>query len=66
MEELSLKELAERERKEYFRAWRAANKDKTAQHRRNYWEKRALAKIADGQIQGVKADDAATAGANNA
>ena len=45
MRELNVEELAAQERKEYFRAWRAANKEKTAAHRRAYWEKRALAKL---------------------
>jgi hypothetical protein len=29
----------------YFKAWREANKEKTAEHRRRYWEKRALARV---------------------
>jgi len=29
-------------RKAYFKAWRAKNKDKTADHRRRYWERKAL------------------------
>jgi hypothetical protein len=33
------------ERKAYFKAWRAANKDKTAEHRRHYWEKKALERL---------------------
>jgi hypothetical protein len=41
----TIEELAAQERREYFRAWRAANKEKTALHRRHYWEKRALVKI---------------------
>lgn len=45
MENLNIEELAAKERREYFRAWRAANKDKTAQHRRIYWEKRAAARL---------------------
>ena len=49
MENLKIKELAAQERKEYFRAWREKNKEKTAQHRNNYWEKRALAKLIEKQ-----------------
>ena len=45
--ELSIEELALQERREYFKAWRAANKEKTAQHRKKYWEKRASAKLAN-------------------
>ena len=56
MEDLSIQELAAQERREYFRAWRAANKSKIAQHRRKYWEKRALAKLTDEQTQEVQAD----------
>lgn len=28
-------------RREYFRKWRAANKDKVRQHNENYWRRRA-------------------------
>lgn len=35
------KEVREAQR-EYFRAWRAANKDKVREHNRRYWEKRTL------------------------
>jgi hypothetical protein len=52
VKEISVEELAAQERKEYFKAWRAANKEKTAQHRRNYWEKRALAKMNAEQGEG--------------
>jgi hypothetical protein len=45
MSNLTVKELAAQERKEYFRAWRAANKEKTAEHRRRYWEKKALERL---------------------
>jgi hypothetical protein len=44
----NIEELAAQERKEYFRAWRAANKEKTAKHRRTYWEKRAKQKLVVG------------------
>jgi hypothetical protein len=53
-----LERIAAEERKEYFKAWRAANKQKTALHRRNYWEKRALAKLNADEAQEGKADDA--------
>ena len=58
MSDLKLDELAAQERKEYFRAWREKNKDKTAQHRRNYWEKRALAKLNAEHKQGARTDGA--------
>jgi hypothetical protein len=58
VKDFTVEELAAIERKEYFRAWRAANKEKTAQHRRNYWEKRALAKIeAANEKKGAQNDD---------
>ena len=56
MDEINIEELATQERKEYFKAWRAANKEKTAKHRRNYWEKRALAKLHAVQNGDVKYD----------
>ena len=40
-----LMNIAAEERKIYFREWRAANKEKTAEHRRRYWEKKALERI---------------------
>ena len=55
MENTELERIAAEERKAYFRAWRAANKDKTAEARRRYWEKKALAKLAVGQ--GDQTDD---------
>jgi hypothetical protein len=36
-----LEALARQERLEYFRKWRAANKDKVKRHNSNYWIKRA-------------------------
>ena len=45
-----LERLAIEERKAYFKAWRASNKDKTAEHRRRYWERKAIKRIAkDGE-----------------
>ena len=29
-------------RREYFRKWRQANKDKVREHNRRYWQKKAL------------------------
>jgi hypothetical protein len=40
-----LERMVAEERKAYFKAWRAANKEKTAEHRRRYWEKKALEKL---------------------
>ncbi len=32
-------------RREYFRQWRAKNKDKVKEYNRKYWEKRASEKL---------------------
>jgi hypothetical protein len=37
-------------RKEYYRKWRAANKDKVKQHNRRYWEKKAAELAASKQV----------------
>jgi hypothetical protein len=42
-----LSEIAENERRKYFRAWRAANPDKTRRHRENYWINRAKKILAE-------------------
>jgi hypothetical protein len=41
MTKQQLDNLAREERRKYFRAWRAANPEKTRQHRENYWLNRA-------------------------
>jgi hypothetical protein len=38
----NIEELATAERRAYYKDWRAKNKERTAEHRRRYWEKRAL------------------------
>ena len=46
-------------RKEYYRKWRAANKDKVKQHNRNYWAKKAAELAASeqsGESNGGKKD----------
>ena len=45
MDKSELERLAAEERKAYFKAWRAANRDKVAEHRRRYWEKKALERL---------------------
>lgn len=45
MRDTALREIIRQEKKEYFKAWRAANKDKVAGYNRNYWQKRAQAKL---------------------
>lgn len=42
-----LDEMARRERLEYFRKWRAANKDKVKQHNQDYWKRKAEARLQD-------------------
>ena len=44
MAEMTLEERAREERREYFRQWRAKNKDKVRENHRRYWEKRAAMK----------------------
>ena len=45
MNKTDLECLAIAERRAYFRAWRAANRDKTSEHRRKYWEKKAMERL---------------------
>lgn len=40
----TLQERAAEERREYFRQWRAKNKDKVRENNRRYWERRAAKK----------------------
>ncbi len=47
-------------RREYFRQWRAANRDKVKQHNHNYWAKKAAAIAASkqaGEKNGDKQDE---------
>lgn len=44
MVEMALAERAREERREYFRQWRAKNKDKVRENNRRYWERRAAKK----------------------
>ena len=43
----NLEEIARQERLEYFRQWRANNKDKVKKHNATYWQKRAERIIAE-------------------
>lgn len=45
MTQTKLNEAAKAERRAYFKAWRAKNKDKVKEHNQRYWQKRAAAKI---------------------
>lgn len=49
---MSLEELARKERLEYYREWRAKNKDKVREHNRRYWERRAARKQQEGSVDG--------------
>jgi hypothetical protein len=46
-ENTNIDELVTAERKAYYKAWREANKNRTAEHRRRYWEKRALKRLTE-------------------
>jgi hypothetical protein len=48
-----LERAAAEERKAYYREWRAANKEKTAEHRRHYWVKKALERMNAEQNKGA-------------
>lgn len=48
----TLEERAAEERWEYFRQWRAKNKDKVRENNRRYWEHRAAKKLQAGQEAG--------------
>ncbi len=44
MDATTSQERAAEERREYFRQWRAKNKDKVRENNRRYWERRAAKK----------------------
>lgn len=48
-ENIELDEVAKQERREYFRQWRANNKDKVKQHNANYWAKRTGTSVTTNQ-----------------
>lgn len=51
MDEQRIEELAQRERKEYYKQWRANNRDKIKKHRENYWRKRALQRMQNEEVK---------------
>lgn len=51
-----LDELARRERLEYFRAWRAKNKDRVKKSNAEYWKRRAEKRLAEEQHGGKPND----------
>ena len=40
-QQTNIEELARQERLEYFRTWRANNKERVKQHNENYWRRKA-------------------------
>lgn len=54
MDKKTLAAAAKEERLKYFREWRRNNPEKVKKHNKNYWEKRAKAKL----IKEEEANDA--------
>jgi len=49
-DEKSVEEMAKCERRDYFKQWRAANKDKIKRHNADYWKRRAQKKLNENHI----------------
>ena len=49
MDNKEIDELIAQERRAYQKTWRAANKDRVRQHNRNFYLKRAAARLAEQQ-----------------
>lgn len=49
----TLEKRAAEERREYYRQWRAKNKDKVRESNRRYWERRAAKKAAEAEQEAV-------------
>lgn len=47
----NIEELARAERLEYFRKWRAANKDKVRESNRKYWQRKAEKRLQEEQAK---------------
>ena len=45
--------------REYFKAWRAANKDKVREHNRRYWEKLAVKRMQERKQENTKQEEKA-------
>lgn len=43
--EKTVQELANNERREYLKKWRAAHADRVKEHNRQYWRKKAMKKL---------------------
>ena len=52
MKRKNIDELVIQERREYFRKWREANKDKVRAHNEAYWQRRAEKRLEEQQKQG--------------
>ncbi len=48
---MTIEEKAREERREYFRQWRAKNRDKVKESNRRYWERRATKRAVDEKDQ---------------
>ena len=55
---LLIDELARVERLAYFKAWRAANKEKVKSHNQNYWRKRVEKKLLEAKEGNEECADA--------
>lgn len=50
--EKSIDELAAESRREYYRNWRAANKEKVKVHNASYWKRQAEKRLLDNKKEG--------------
>ena len=48
---MTIEEKAREERREYFRQWRAKNRDKVKESNRRYWERRDTKRAVDEKDQ---------------
>ena len=52
MNNANIEELAKCKQREYLKAWRAANKEKTKKHREDYWKNRVLRELQEQEKTG--------------
>ena len=52
----NIDDVIQSERRAYFKAWRAANKDKVKAHNVNYWRRRAERREREQRLQEVTND----------
>ena len=48
LKENNLNNAVKKAKKEYYKAWRSANRDKIKQYNQRYWEKRVKDTLSDG------------------